>query len=249
MPFGGAGSTATSTYSVGNYFNYNHSASLSNAVGTYTYSQTGANTGVLAGSQTNISPAFSANDILTFTGPGTGTFTTSGSYEGYTGSAQGTFQVTYLIPQSAPSSNPDRLLNVATRGYVGTGSQTLIGGFVVSGPAYETVLIRGVGPALAALGVSGSLLSPQLTLFDSSGIVIATDTGWGNAPIQGPSTVPTNVQQATAMTFGEVGAFALPAGSADCAMVAILPPGNYTMQVSGLSNSNGIGLVEAYELP
>jgi len=249
LPFGGAGSTSTSTYSMGNYFNYNHSADLSSAVGTYSYTKTGSNTGILTGTQTNISPNFTATNSLTFTGSNTGNFTVSGSYDGYTGSAQGTFQVTYLVAKSEPSSNLDRLINLSTRGFIGTGSQILIAGFVVSGPAAETVLIRADGPSLASLGVAGSISAPQLTIFDSSGNAIATNIGWGNAPSLGSSTVLATVQQASATSFSEVGAFSLPAGSADCAMVAILPPGNYTAQVSGVDNSTGVGLVEVYEIP
>ncbi len=147
------------------------------------------------------------------------------------------------------SSALARLINVSTRGYVGIGGQTLIGGFVVSGAASETMLLRGDGPTLAAFGVSGSLASPQLVLFDSAGKVIATNTGWGNSPVDGPSTVHATIRQATSVDFAAVGAFGLSSGSADCAMVATLPPGNYTIQVAGVGNTTGIGLVEAYEDP
>jgi hypothetical protein len=161
----------------------------------------------------------------------------------YTGSAQGTFTITFLQPVS------DRLINVSTRGFVGPGGQLLIGGFVVSGTSSETVLLSGVGPALAAFGVTGSLSSPQLALFDNSGKAIATNTGWGNLPVLGNSTVQASIQQATSANFTAVDAFGLPTGSADCAMIAVLPPGAYTVQVSGVGSTTGIGLVEAYELP
>jgi hypothetical protein len=83
----------------------------------------------------------------------------------------------------------------------------------------------------------------------SSGKAIATNTGWENTSVSGPSTVPASIQPATSFDFDEVGAFDLASGSADCAMVAMLPPGAYTVQVSGVGNTTGIGLVEAYELP
>jgi len=249
LPFAGSGS-ATIAFSQGNLFTYNiGGAQLTPALEIYTYSKTGANTGSLVVTRTNISPTFTATQIWTFTSPTTGTFATSGTYNGYTGSAQGTFTITYLQPVSGAIVPADRLINVSTRGFVGTGGQSLIGGFVVSGTSTETVLIRGDGPALAGFGVSGSLISPQLILFDSSGIAIATNTGWGNPSAIGASTVQATIQAATPFDFSSVGAFALTSGSADCAMVAVLPPGAYTVQVSGVGNTTGIGLVEAYEIP
>jgi hypothetical protein len=49
--------------------------------------------------------------------------------------------------------------------------------------------------------------------------------------------------------FGAVGAFALPTGSRDAALLVTLPPGSYTAQVSGVTNTTGVALVEIYELP
>ena len=50
--------------------------------------------------------------------------------------------------------------------------------------------------------------------------------------------------------FGVTGAFALPNGSRDSALVLTLAPGTYTAQVGAVDNtSTGIALVEIYELP
>ena len=37
--------------------------------------------------------------------------------------------------------------------------------------------------------------------------------------------------------------------SEDAALIATLPPGSYTAQVSGVGNTTGIAIVEVYELP
>ena len=79
--------------------------------------------------------------------------------------------------------------------------------------------------------------------------VIATNTGWGNTSTRGPSTVQATITAATAATFSQLGAFSINANSADCALVATLPPGSYTAQVTGLNNTTGIALVEIYEVP
>jgi hypothetical protein len=148
---------------------------------------------------------------------------------------------------SVTATNP-HLVNISTRGFVGTGPQIVIGGFVVAGSNPETVLLRGIGPALAQFGVTGTLTTPQLTLFDSTGAVIASNIGWSNSIVTGPSSVNATARMATVTDFSQAGAFHFPAGTADCAMVAVLPPGIYTAQLTGTGSTTGIGLVEAYEL-
>jgi hypothetical protein len=115
------------------------------------------------------------------------------------------------------------------------------------------VLIRAVGPGLAASNsaLTGlTLVTPTLTLFDSTGAVIATNTAWGNAPVRGNSTVAAGVQPATTAIMNSVYASTIAAGSADCAMVVTLPPNNgYTAQVNGVNSTTGIALVEVYNIP
>ena len=147
-----------------------------------------------------------------------------------------------LVEQSA------RFTNLSARSEVGTGANGLVAGFVVAGTAYESVLIRGSGPALSPFGVTGVLANPQLTLYDSAGHVIASDTGWGSAPVSGDSTVQAAVAGSSAAIFARAGAFAFPSNSPDCALVATLPPGAYTAVVSGLGDTTGVALVEVYEI-
>ncbi|HZZ58693.1 MAG TPA: CotH kinase family protein, partial [Opitutaceae bacterium] len=151
----------------------------------------------------------------------------------------------YDMAASAPQVH---LANISERAAVGPGGQGVSAGFVISGSAPKTVLIRGVGPALAGFGVAGALAQPQLSLYDSSSILIATNAGWGAASTPGASTVPATLQAATAALFSSVSAFSLPANSADCAMIAELPPGTYTAQVTGLNGATGAALIEIYDL-
>jgi hypothetical protein len=136
-------------------------------------------------------------------------------------------------------SGPDQLVNISTRASVGAGSSFEIAGLVLQGSQPTRVLIRAVGPTLASYSVSGVLAQPTLTVFDSSGNPVATNTGWS-----------TNSNAAAIATeTAAVGAFALPAGSADCALLLTLQPGAYTAQVSGVGGTSGIALVEAYLAP
>jgi sugar lactone lactonase YvrE len=130
-----------------------------------------------------------------------------------------------------------RLVNVSARNQVGMGANILIGGFVIGGNTAETVLIRADGPALALapFNLSGTLAQPVLQVFNSSGILIYSNTGWGGDPV-------------LAAAMGTVGAFALSPTSQDSAMLVTLPQGAYTTQVSGVNSSVGIALVEIYEV-
>jgi hypothetical protein len=136
------------------------------------------------------------------------------------------------------TSDPAQLINISTRGEVGTGGDILIAGFVVQGSQPATVLVRAIGPALGAFNVSGFLANPVLTVFNSSDAAIATNTGWGTGP---------NPSQITSVG-ASVGAFALSAGSADSALVLTLQPGNYSMQVTGAGGTTGIALAEVYQV-
>jgi hypothetical protein len=149
-----------------------------------------------------------------------------------------------------PASN---LINISTRAFVGPGNDALVAGFWSIGSTSQTLLIRAVGPGLAAgnPALNGlNLVTPTLTLFDSTGAVIGTNTGWGTAPVRGNSTVAAGIQPATTAIMNGVYASPIAAGSADCAMVVTLP-GNagYTAQVNGAGSTTGIALVEVYNVP
>jgi Immunoglobulin domain/Domain of unknown function (DUF5122) beta-propeller len=164
------------------------------------------------------------------------------------GGTTGTALVELYDADTGPQTS--RMVNLSSRAFVGTGTENLIVGFNISGPAPEKVLIRAVGPGLAQFGVGGILAVPQLTLYDGNGKVIATNTGWGNAPVAGSSTVQATIGTPTSATFSSVGAFGVTGGSADCALVATLLPGSsYTAEVTGVGSTTGVALAEIYEVP
>jgi hypothetical protein len=127
-----------------------------------------------------------------------------------------------------------RLINTSTRINVGTGDSVLITGLVIDGVGRKSYLIRAVGPALTGFGVGGVLADPELTVYSSSGTELAYNDNWPGA-LSG--------------IMSGVGAFALPAGSKDAAVVVGLSKGSYTFKVSGIANTSGVALLEVYELP
>ena len=134
----------------------------------------------------------------------------------------------------AGSGVTPRLTNVSARNQVGTGSDILIAGVTLAGTSPKNLLIRAVGPTLAAFGVAGTLADPKLAIYNSAGAIIAENDTWSPG---------------LAGTFSSVGAFALASGSKDAALTISLPPGGYTVQVSGADGGTGEALIEVYELP
>ncbi len=130
-----------------------------------------------------------------------------------------------------------RLANLSVRAGAGSGSETLIVGFVVGPGTAPRLLVRGIGPALGAFGVAGTLADPVLTLAGNSGNLAANDD-WGAAANAGE----------IAATAAGAGAFALAPAARDAAVLLPLAPGAYTAQVTGKDAAGGVALVEAYEV-
>jgi hypothetical protein len=138
-----------------------------------------------------------------------------------------------------PQADEQRLVNISSRGDVSTGDNILIGGFVITGNSPKRVMIRGIGPGLAAHGVESPLADPLLRVYHRD-IVIAENDNW-------------SADAATALTLTaaatETGAFSLASASKDAAILLNLAPGIYSVHVVGNGSSTGVALVEIYELP
>lgn len=144
--------------------------------------------------------------------------------------------------------------NMSLRASVSAGENVAVLGFTVSGPSSavagptvfaKRILLRVLGPALAAYGVTDAVRQPLLSLYDSSSRLIASNAGWSNAPVIGPSPVPASPQSPSALVMSGYQAFALPANSPDCALSVTLPPGLYTLVASTLSGP-GSAVAELY---
>ncbi|MBC7368043.1 MAG: matrixin family metalloprotease [Undibacterium sp.] len=138
-----------------------------------------------------------------------------------------------------------QLANVATRGVAGTGANSLIVGFVITGSKPKQVLLRAVGPGLAAFGVPGTLVDPILTLQTAANpaVLVATNNNWE----QQTGTLSTVTPATISSTAARVGAFALKSGSKDAVILVTLAPGGYTALVSSPDSSSGVVILEAYD--
>jgi len=131
-----------------------------------------------------------------------------------------------------PPPAPSKALNISTRVFVDTGERVSVAGFIVTGDVAKKVLIRGIGPSLAANGVPTPLGNPTLTLFDSAGNVSMTNDDWKNSP-----------DAAEIISNGLA-----PKNDLESAIIATLAPGQYTAQLAGKDGGTGNGVIEIYDL-
>ena len=129
---------------------------------------------------------------------------------------------------------PHQLLNMSTRGFVGTGDHVLIAGFIVSGigPVGTTVVIRAIGPSLSGAGVPDPLQDPLLGVRDANGALISFNDDWASAPQD--QIAPLALQ---------------PTNSHESALKLNLAGGSYTAIVNSANSGTGTALVEVYNLP
>ncbi|HSH39369.1 MAG TPA: hypothetical protein VK993_11340, partial [Chthoniobacterales bacterium] len=125
-----------------------------------------------------------------------------------------------------------KLANISTRGFVGTGDNVMIGGFIIGNQNGGTrVLVRAIGPSLKST-IAAAMDDPVLELKDQNGQTIRANDNWKDdqqLEIEETKTAPAN--------------------DAESALVSTLNPGNYTAIVSGKNGTTGVGLVEVYDIP
>lgn len=137
----------------------------------------------------------------------------------------------YLSPVPAPA-----LVNLSTRAFVGTGSDVLIGGFIVQGSEPATIILRAIGHSLAGRGLPNALSDPMIQVFSSTGALVAENDDW----IVGENA-------ATIASYNLD-----PANSLESAILRTLNPGSYTAVVKSFDNGDGnlfgTALIELYDV-
>jgi type VI secretion system secreted protein VgrG len=132
-------------------------------------------------------------------------------------------------PTPIATPSPSQLLNLSTRLRVQTDDKVAIGGFIITGNAPKRIIVRGVGPSL--VGLNQLLADPVLELHGPDGSLIISNDNWKDTQrveIENSTLAPTNDLEA--------------------AIIAILPPANYTAVLRGKNDTTGIGVVEMYDL-
>lgn len=124
------------------------------------------------------------------------------------------------------------LANISTRGFIGAEDDVMIGGFIIGDSVgCARVVVRAIGPSLAALGITGSLADPTLELHDSNGQLVATNDNWEDSQ--------TLDLEAVALA---------PSDPLEAATLDWLTPGAYTAIARGNGGRTGVGLIDIYSV-
>ena len=162
-----------------------------------------------------------------------------GSYTAIVQGVSGGTGVSVVEAYDLNATSESLLANISTRGFVQTGDNVMIGGFIVVTQPTR-VIIRAIGPSLTQFGVPDALANPQLELHDANGTIARNDE-WQTTQ---PGGIITSDQVAEIQDSQLA-----PANPAESAIIATLQPGSYTAIVRGVDNTMGNALVEVYALP
>ena len=132
------------------------------------------------------------------------------------------------LPPPPPGSTSKQVLNVSTRASAGLNENVIVGGFIVSGDKVKRLVLRALGPSLDQDGVTGVLADPEISLYDSSGVLVESNDN--------------------RLDLGGVVNPLLPSNPSESYLTAILPPDSYTAIVDGVDKTSGVALVEVYDL-
>jgi len=139
-------------------------------------------------------------------------------------------------PTSTPTGvHASPLKNVSIRANVAP-RRSIAAGFMLGGNEKRRLLVRVIGPTLSVFGVPRPLAQPVLELYRGDTLYIRIAEPWSGAP-------------EIVAAMATVGAFAVPANSADAALVVSLPPGSYSAVARGATHDDeGEALIEVYLL-
>ena len=129
------------------------------------------------------------------------------------------------------TSAPTQIVNISSRGFVLTGENVMIGGFIVTGNDPSQLVVRAIGPSLGAFGVPDPLADPFLEIHDQNGATIQTNNNWRDTQEPG-------LQNTGLAPFDDL----------ESAILISVAPGNYTAVMKGADGGVGNGLVEVYSL-
>jgi len=142
----------------------------------------------------------------------------------------------------------EKLTNISTRGFVGTGDSSMIGGFIIEGTVPKTVLLRARGPSLSARGVAGAMANPSIRLFSGSTMIAQNDDWQTTDPLcLSPATFCGDDQDIIGTGLDPCSIE--PSGcSLESGIYITLPPGTYTVFMFGVGGGTGVGIVEVFDV-
>ncbi len=164
---------------------------------------------------------------------------TAGSYTAIVQGVGGTQGVATVEVYDLSPNNGATLANISTRGFIQTGDNVMIGGFIDVGQS-SRVLIRATGPSLTAFGINNALANPRIELHDANGTLGGNDD-WQTTELGG---IITSDQSSAIQNSGLA-----PSDPVESAIIATLAPGSYTAIAQGVNGGVGVGVIEVFALP
>ena len=158
-----------------------------------------------------------------------------GAYTAVAKGSNNTAGVALIEVYDLSQAVPAKLANISTRAFVSSGDDIVIAGFILGNSpqaSADRIVVRGIGPSLAAFGVSAALANPTLELRDNNGALLFANNDWQDNPAQ-----------AAELTAAGLA----PTNNLESGIAATLPPGSYTALLAGVNNGTGIGVVEVYD--
>jgi len=150
-------------------------------------------------------------------------------------------KLTHIFSSSASGAKGRSLVNISSLARIAAPADAIVSGFVISSASKRSVLVRAIGPTLAAFGVNDALARPQLAVYASDRL-IATNDAWSGGNSETTETLVN--------AFDRAGAFRLvDENSRDAALVVSLASGSYTVRVTSGDGTLGAALLEVYDLP
>ena len=140
--------------------------------------------------------------------------------------------IVFNVHGNCGTTLPAKALNISTRLRVEPGDNAMIGGFIITGNAPKSVVLRGIGPSLAGSGINDFLANPVLALHGANGSLIYTNDNWRDDPAQAALIQGAGFQ---------------PTDDRESAMIQTLSAGPYTAILTGQNQTTGVGLVEVYD--
>jgi hypothetical protein len=140
----------------------------------------------------------------------------------------------YRISDQIDPNSRTALANVSNRGMTGAGEKALITGLIIKGGEPRNVVVRALGPSLSAAGVQQVAGNPKIEVFSASGRRITQNADWKTDP--------------RSATLSEAYPDLAPPNEKEAALLLTLMPGSYTLHGTNEDGTEGVVLLEAYDV-
>jgi len=139
----------------------------------------------------------------------------------------------YDIVGRIDPSQRTSVANVSNRGLTGAGEKTLITGLIIKGGEPRNVIVRALGPSLSSNGIQQVAGNPKLVVH-REGKPMTENSDWK--------------EDARADELVQKYPTLAPSSDKEAALLLTLLPGSYTLQGSNEDGTEGVVLLEAYDV-